>query len=51
MFVAGYYHFHCQICFKRIGNGSVITGIFDQSDIDADTPKTLIIPIPDTYSD
>ena len=42
MFVAGYYHFHCQIGYKRIGIGSVITGIFDRSDTDADTPKTPI---------
>ena len=45
MFVAGYYHFHCQIGFKRIGIGSVSTGIIDRSD--ADTQKTPIIPIPD----
>ena len=48
MFVGGYYHFRCQICLKRIGIGSVMTSIFDRSDTDADTPKTPIIPIPDS---
>ena len=40
MFVAGYYHFHCQIGFKEIGIGLVITGIFDRSDTQNNTDYT-----------
>ena len=40
MFVAGYYHFHCQIVFKRIGIGSKITSIFDRFDTLENTDYT-----------